>query len=229
MVIHVQFRPRLSYRTLTLFAGVCALVFHAAISVAGQDAASTKAKEEKIIPFMGMNIIPSERKILIPVKVNMCEGPVEYILVHDSGKTHESLFKTSIRGGDLNAALLLLLPKKKLSPEKALHSYKIDVKVMTQTKNGTPVKIAADSWVMNDVLAKPMKAGVWGYQGSRMEGNVYVANRDGSLIAIREDIYSVIGNPRPERIQDDIWRSKIPPPLKPEDPLRLELTISFTE
>lgn len=187
----------------------------------------TKVKSalDGFMAFQGMHINLAARKIQIPVEINMCEGPIEYVLVHQSGKTHESVFKTAIKAQDLNAALLLFLPKEKPAPTRMLHEFKIQLSILGKTKAGDGWKVSADRWILNDVLQKKMKPGPWGYLGSRMEENVYVAARDGSLIAVREDADAVIGNPRPESAQDDIWRALVPDSYMIGDKFVLELTI----
>ena len=52
------------------------------------------------------------REIRVPCKVNMREGLLEYVLVHETGKVHESLFSTAVKPFELNVVMLLLNWKK---------------------------------------------------------------------------------------------------------------------
>src|SRR5580704_1751361 len=55
----------------------------------------------------GLQFNSATREIRIPTIVNMNEGVIEYALVTDTGKTHESLLSTKVRPFDVNVALLL--------------------------------------------------------------------------------------------------------------------------
>ena len=46
-------------------------------------------------------------EIRVPATMNMTEGILEYALVHENGKTHESLLRTKVSPTELNVALLL--------------------------------------------------------------------------------------------------------------------------
>lgn len=184
------------------------------------------SNKSESINLFGIQVLPESRKLVVPVKVNMTRGPIEYILVHDTGKTHESLFKTSVKAEHLNAALLLLLPKKRLPSVRSLHENQIFVQASYKDLSGNERIINVDRWVKNSVLEKAMKPGPWGYLGSRMEGNVFVASRDGSFIAVREDADTIIGNPRPESVQDDIWQANVPMDIETEQKLNLLLTVN---
>ena len=48
------------------------------------------------------------RVAAFPAKVNQIIGLIEYALVTEQGKTHESFLSTKIKPGDLHIALLLL-------------------------------------------------------------------------------------------------------------------------
>lgn len=202
------------------------------VAVLPQDAdtkSSTSPPSDKPTPafrdFFGMKLVPSGREIHVPVEINMCDGLIEYVLVHQNGKTHESLFRSEISAEHFNAALLLFLPSDRGLPVESLHNLKIDLYAHWVDEKGRPHKVAVDRWIKNTVLEKPMKPGPWGYVGSRIENNVYVASRDGSYIAVREDPDTIVGNPRPESNQDDIWMANIPEPWKEGEKLTLILHI----
>lgn len=181
--------------------------------------------DEKLVDFVGMKVNPTRRTIHVPVEINMTEGFIEYVLVHENGKTHESIFRTGITGEKFNAALLLFLPKERGLPVETLNNIRIELFIVWEDDRKVKHRVPVDQWVLNNILQKPMKPGPWGYVGSRFEDGVYVASRDGSLIAVREDSDTVIGNPRPERTQDDIWKAAVPDPWEPGQSLTLEVVI----
>lgn len=207
-----------------VFAGILLIIFLGWSSVTGQPPATQEnASAANKADFFGMKIDSGRRTLTVPVEVNMSGGFIEYILVHESGKTHESLFRCSISGEKFNAAVLLFLPAKKEHGVKLFHDVPIQIAVSGIDSDGKPFKSPVDRWVQNSVLELPMSPGPWGYVGSRFEENVFVAARDGSFIAVREDSDAILGNPRPERIQDDIWKAAVPPPFKAGDKLSLIL------
>ena len=56
----------------------------------------------------------NRNQVSFPAVVNQVHGLVEYGIVHENGKTHESLFRTKVRPIHLNFVLLL----SKLKPAK---------------------------------------------------------------------------------------------------------------
>lgn len=48
------------------------------------------------------------RVIEFPVEINILEGLLEYVLVNENGKIHESLFKTTVNARDIHTAFLLI-------------------------------------------------------------------------------------------------------------------------
>src|SRR3954466_14443216 len=47
------------------------------------------------------------RAISFPAQVNQRAGAIEYFLVHETGKIHESIFKTAVAPRDIHTAALL--------------------------------------------------------------------------------------------------------------------------
>jgi hypothetical protein len=55
----------------------------------------------------GVRFNSATREVRLPCSVNMTEGAIEYALVAETGKTHESLLKTRVNPFDVQVALLL--------------------------------------------------------------------------------------------------------------------------
>lgn len=159
------------------------------------------------------------RTITFPAQVNMAEGAVEYALVHASGKVHESVLKTDVDPAHIHLAKLLLGtaepnrtnqtpagPRELLGP-------KVSIEVQWTTTEGKK-QAPLENLVWNILLKAPMTPGPWIYSGSRVVDGTFLAQRDGSLIAIISDPDALINNPRPGRESDDIWQpnpSVVPP------------------
>ena len=167
------------------------------------------------------------RTVRCPATVNMAEGVLEYLLVTDKGKTHESLLATSVSPYQLNIAMLLLggrptpeitdLPPEQLtastlksSPE--LAGDNVDVFVSWRD-GGDPRQVRAEVWIDNLAAKAPMTAGPWIYTGSAIYQKRFLAQEEGSIVALVTDPAALINNPRPGNRDDTNWiarKSKIP-------------------
>ena len=58
-------------------------------------------------------------------------------------------------------------------------------------------------------------SGPWIYNGSRVIKGTFIAQRDGSIVSVIDDIDAMISNPRPGHDNDQIWEinSNALPPL----------------
>ncbi|MDB6028368.1 MAG: hypothetical protein JWM68_4591 [Verrucomicrobiales bacterium] len=153
----------------------------------------------------------NKRTVSFPASVNMREGNIEYLLVHTTGKVHESLFKTETEPYHLKVAMLLLGAKggvvKTKTPEKKtseISGDRVDLFVTWKT-NETEMKFRAEDLVM-DVETKATAArGNWIYNGSRIIDGTFLAQRDGSFVSTIADPDALVNNPRPGRDNDDAW------------------------
>ena len=149
----------------------------------------------------------TNKVISFPAAVNMTQGNVEYLLVTESGKVHESVFRTAIEPSHLQVAKLLLdsnrvdgqtnLPQDLRGPSVLLW--------VNWQKDGVSQKAAAESFVVNTQEKAVMKPGPWVFNGSRIVNGTFIAQRDGSIVTIQTDIDALINNPRAGRENDDIW------------------------
>ena len=62
----------------------------------------------KVIDFQGIQIDKENRTVTFPAAINMDGGMLEYLIVTEMGKTHESLLSTKIQPYDIQVAMLLL-------------------------------------------------------------------------------------------------------------------------
>lgn len=186
------------------------------------------------------------REIELPATLNMREGQLEYLLVHSYGKTHESLFKTEAQPYHIHLAALLLqqqgqdteLPvpprttgttetKNQAGPvytpaTNVLHKgIQIEIKVLFDQPEAKPVR--AESLILDLAKEKPMKDGPWSYNGSRLAEGVFLAQRDGSIVAVIADPDALADNPGPRRNDDDNWQALTAtlPPLGTKATIRM--------
>jgi hypothetical protein len=158
------------------------------------------------------------REIRIPITVNMREGgPIEYVLVHENGKVHESIFTTAVSPMHLQVAMKLLKYKsgngdvfnRLLGPEvlekeagtKEDRGDAVSVRFEMDGKEPAP----ASETVFDGGVAKPMAEEPWIYTGSAVEGGTFMAEAEGSIIAVYLDHLAMFNMTREGADLDDRW------------------------
>jgi hypothetical protein len=162
------------------------------------------------------------REIRFPCTVNMTAGLLEYLVVHENGKLHESLLATRISPTDLNLAFTLLRypPSRELYPlpngtggvsgdfpevapdVKAAARIKIDVE---WDENGTSRRLPVNDWIQHDTKATAMPPGPWVYGGSEFENGEFVPEATGDIVAIFVIGFSLITYPGQDNHDDTVW------------------------
>ena len=176
--------------------------------------------------------------ISVPAVVNMNKGLLEYVLVHESGKVHESLLSTAVKPMEFNVALLLLRWKPSetffdyAEPERggvpikgAKHPVpsQMTLHVRWKDASGAEQTVRLEQWLHNADKRAKITEGPFIYTGSRvMPDGTFLAQETGSLIALYVDPASVVNNPRDGNENDDVW---FPDPGVPTKgtPVTLEL------
>lgn len=190
----------------------------------------------------GVKLEKAARRVSFPAKVNMDDGPLEYLLVTTMGKTHESVLKTDIEPHHLQVAMLLLGAKgMQAAPltnapsggpitqaqgerNPPLPGEPVLVEV-AWTQAGKPQRRRAEEMVFNKRAKEPMTRGPFTFTGSRVWQGKFIAQTEGSLIALITDPDAVFNNPRPNRDADDTWivRKQDVPPL--DTPVEVSITL----
>jgi hypothetical protein len=185
-----------------------------------------------IFEYKQIRLDRKNHQISFPATVNQRVGSIEYLLVNDKGKTHESLFSTALLPHDIHLAMLLigLHDNSKINAEETEPPPAIDeAYLQTAPKlKGTPVnlsvswadskgkqEVAAEDWVSNLQTKKPMSRGTWIYNGSLIQDGVFLADSELSLIAVITDPTALVNNTRPGYDNDEIWQARddVIPPL----------------
>lgn len=148
-----------------------------------------------------VRIDAAQRAISFPAEVNQRVGLVEYLLVHESGKVHESILRTKVGAQDFHAAALLF---SEASTNKAPKLTVKDIEI--SWAEGEKKKIwSAAELILDKDHRRALGKTKWTYRGSRLVDGVFLAQRDGSLIAIMEDQDAVIDQGTPEAANDENW------------------------
>lgn len=165
-----------------------------------------------------VTIDSSNRTVRIPASVQLREETIEYVVVHKTGKTHESIFRTEAQPQDVQVAMLLLGAKFLMT-----NSFGADGKALpigeriwveASWMGNQPFKGPVEDLVQNKETGQSLSHGEWIYNGSNFSEGMFTAQRDGSILSIHIDPDALANNPRPGRENDDLYKpctEKLPP------------------
>lgn len=163
------------------------------------------------------------REIRLPATMNLREGgPIEYFLVHESGKVHEGMLTTKVKPLDLQIVMKLLRYK---SGEGDLFDAflpaeeqrrKIEAGPKTERGDAVAVTVAwekdgakhehpAADWILDGENSQPMPDAPWILTGSHVANGAYLADVEGSLIAIYLDQVAMMNMGRKGAENDERW------------------------
>jgi hypothetical protein len=189
----------------------------------------------------------SRKTIQFPAQLNMNDGLVEYLLVNDKGKTYESLLRTDTEPYYIHLAMLLIGAKGALQTPALLNAPivpfhvnrpasdtnsplaitgdAITIELSWQTAHGSR-KLPAEDCIMNLATKTKAARGPWTYNGSRVINGTFLAEREGSIVAMIDDLDAMVNNPRPGGDNDQIWQiySNVLPPLNTPVEITFKLT-----
>lgn len=188
------------------------------------DDAPTPGATAGTLDFRGIQIDKEKRTVTFPAEINMTDGMLEYLIVTEAGKTHESLLSTKIQPYDIQVAMLLLgiepagksdseppefMNKDYLSAAPDLKGVKISLFLAWEGH-----RVRAEDLVWNLDKKTAMTQGPWTYNGSEMYSGKFLAQVDGSIAALVRDSSALMNNPRPGNDDNQIWEvySKATPP-----------------
>lgn len=170
----------------------------------------------------GITLRKSTREISFDATVNQAGGLIEFLLVTDKGKIHESLFSCAIRPTDLNIAFKLLgyptspelfeltgpdhRPTGKFPevPEEVKSGARLAISASWQHGGGTTVR-PVNELVKNTSTGSPMPSGPWLYTGSLIHQGVFRAEATGDLIAVFSNPTAMVNYPGDARTNDEVW------------------------
>lgn len=189
-----------------------------------------------------VDIDPGRRTITIPARIHQTNGVLEYVLVADYGKTHESLLVTDAAAQDVQAALLLLrahpsgtnavfcpiLPPLGASAVHLALRWPATNPVM-RLPLADAIRLASPGGAPGETTSSlsitgRLHPGPWLFNGSTFSPEGFVAHFEGSLISLIRDPGAILNNPGPDRDDDDIH---VPAPGLPPygTPVLMELAV----
>lgn len=201
-----------------------------------------------VFEYHGIRLDKNHQRISFPATVNQREGLIEYLLVNEKGKVHESLFATKLAPHDIHVAMLLIGLKEdesananEIVPPSAIDSAYLR---NAPKLKGTPVNLSvtwihdgkrdevpAEKWIFNLQTNQPMTPGTWIYNGSLVENGAFLADEELSLVAMITDPTALANNPRDGYDNDQIWQldDKAIPPLNTPVEITITLADSATQ
>ncbi|WP_411825353.1 YdjY domain-containing protein [Luteolibacter sp. AS25] len=162
------------------------------------------------------------REIRFPAILNMREGLLEFLIVHENGKIHESLFRTTASATNINLALTLLRykPSKELyrieekpgivtgkfheEPQETQKSARISLEVEYEA-DGSTKRVPVSDWVTHEITAKSMPPTYWVYGGSFFQDGKFAPDLSGDIAAIFITNSALINYPGKDNLNDDVW------------------------
>ena len=162
------------------------------------------------------------REIRFPAKVNMSEGLLEFLIVHENGKVHESLLNTDISPTHLNLAFTLLrypasrelypLPNETGGLSGQFPDVPADIKAGARvaidvewTDNGKTRRLPINDWIQHAVKTTAMPPGPWVYGGSEFYDGKFAPETTGDIAAIFVSQSALINYPGQDNRDDTVW------------------------
>mgnify|MGYP001157263666 CR=1 FL=1 len=150
-----------------------------------------KRVQESIYRVGEVTIDAKLRVAVFPAKVNQIIGLIEYALVTEQGKTHESFLSTKIKPGDLHLALLLLgaSPKNNVSVEISWQNDGRWVrKSIVDCIAQYPLEVASEVTDKETKKSFKLKPSSWQWTGSKLRPNgILTADEQGSILSLQPD------------------------------------------
>ncbi len=225
--------------TIVRLASCLLLSTFSAAAAAAADAAtavSPPVRDGDRIRFGVVVAHPPTRKVSFPAILNQTNGLVEYAVVTDYGKTHESLLVTTALPMDVQSALLLLRARPSGTNGLATGTTRvpagsaIQARVLWTSPSGTPTSaplsqcFALTKGGTQGAITGSLKSGPWLFNGSMITPEGFGAHFEGSIIALILDPIAILNNPGPDRDNDDIHI----PAADQLPPLKTEVTVELT-
>lgn len=175
---------------------------------------------ESVMKIGDVTLNKDARTITFSGSINMDHGEMEYLLVQEGGKTHESLLVTKAQPFHIHVAMLLLgvkIPPQAAAspPPDAIDAHYLktapkpkgdDVLIFVRWhQDGKIVAVHAEDLLQDDAVKKPMSRGPWVYNGSMLKDGVFLAKEDRSIAALVIDPSALINNERPDSDNDQVW------------------------
>lgn len=163
-----------------------------------------------------VRLLKKERTVIFTATVAVRTQPLEYALVHETGKAHEALLVTKVPVQDVHVAVLLL--------EASGQTPMIEV---SWRKHGGEARMPlADLIRVQQVAPDVLKANPWTYDGSEFSHGGFAAMREGSLVALVNDPAALVNHKAAASLmRDDVFFAN--PDKLPSDGVPISVMFVF--
>lgn len=196
-----------------------------------QEVGTVQALEKGVYGIGQIRIDAKTKTISVPVEFNIKDRDLEYILVHENGKSHESLL--ICKESRFNLQLALILTKFKASPEGVFWheqnpekrgkqppietASRLQIQVEWTDQKGKKQSLPLGSLLEHRPSAKTLSTADWVFTGSKVFDPQTKPGPDGGgkdLIGLYLDGYAVINLNHPDSSNDEAWEldKKTPEP-----------------
>ena len=154
--------------------------------------------------------------VAFPAKVNQLIGLIEYALVTETGKVHESFLSTRVRPSDIHAALLLLgaKPPGQLSVEVGWKVVDKWVrKPISDCIGQYPLEAASERDDKVTHKSFDLKSRDWKWTGARLRAGKLTADVSGSILSLQPDLDALaLVDPMVDtgRFGSHVWPKRVP-------------------
>ena len=168
------------------------------VSVLANDKASLEHEKpaakkvgENLYRIGAVTVDAKLRAVAFPAKVNQLVGLIEYAIVTETGKVHESFLSTKVKPSDIHAGLLLLGVK---MPAKVYVevSWQVDGKwkrkFIHECVAQYPLEAASE---LDDKVTEhsfDLKSTEWKWTGARSRNGKLTADESGSILSLQPDM-----------------------------------------
>lgn len=221
-------------RLLPLLFGFALLPFLAAQEPSKPDTDTPFAEAQKRLKKLdsgeydldGIRINAVSREVRLPARIELRQAPIEYLLVHETGKTHETVLTTAVSPTAIQVALLLAnyqaateglltkLPEEqrpqiawKEEPPATPGGNLVSIDVEWQ-EQGQTRRARLSDWVQNaDTRQPPPDLQHWIFNGSYIDERGFIAQHEGSIVAVWLDRGAIFNSPAEGNWDDQRWIS----------------------
>ena len=154
--------------------------------------------------------------VAFPAKVNQLVGLIEYALVTETGKVHESFLSTRVRPSNIHAALLLLgaKPSGQLSVEVGWKVGGTWVrKPISDCIGQYPLEAASERDDKVTDKSFDLKSRDWKWTGARLRAGKLTADVSGSILSLQPDLDALaLVEPMVDtgRFGSHVWPKRVP-------------------
>lgn len=162
------------------------------------------------------------REIRVPAILNMKEGLLEFLIVHEHGAVHEALLRTTASPTNINLAFKLLrykpskelyrIPKEPGIPSDKFYEVDPETKQAARISinleyevDGKTKRIAAREWIRNETTLRAMPPTPWIYGGSNFYDGRFIPESTGQIAAIFVTDTSLLNYSGEDKFNDEVW------------------------